>query len=199
MKYGLAIIITLSALLQVRAQINFDRYHSGYYTDKAGHKITGLIRYWNGENSEIEFKSDKKAKKQKILPADCSEFVLDSTMRFIKVSGFTIKAGIEEIDVYDRFIEVLEEGTVGLYRYYSMGIDAPINGVVTGGHIAVGTLIIKIDGEYIGLLWNVKKRKKMLEELGNKNMDAELLEILCRKDEGEMLDLMKAYNLKKAK
>lgn len=171
-------------------QIEFRKFYKGYYINNTGEKIEGFIKYIRGNNGRIEFKKNEEDKKKKVQTIECSEFVLDSSIRFIKAGGFYAKMGISNEYIERDFLEVLEEGKVSLYKHYgTVGSYA-----IGNTYAEIENLVIKKEDFYVGLHPNIKKRKKELKERYADSPD--IIDILVYKDENEMRKLIKEYNIK---
>ncbi len=100
---------------------DFEKYQQGYYINEAGEKVYGLIRYIMGREARIDYKATESAKREKIYPSECKEFVVGNQTRFIRVTqSFEIKAGVFKVIISDDFMQVLEEGKLSLVYHYSI-------------------------------------------------------------------------------
>lgn len=144
MKQLLSILI-ISTLIQFEA---VGQFKEGYYYDKDGAKVSGLLKFSYGGNAftdksdgdcSLLFKTNNRAKKVKLTTNDICCFVIEKDS-FSIIKNFRLNA----IVTYPQdFAKVLDTGKINLYVYYST-VDAvgPYGGVST-----VADWVVEKDGK----------------------------------------------------
>lgn len=104
---------------------SFAQYKTGYYYQKDGTKVEGLLRLEYGdhgfkskENGDcyISFKTTREDKREKFTAADICCFVIEKDS-FAVIKNFTLNFMVD----YPRdFAQVLQDGKIKLYLYYSV-------------------------------------------------------------------------------
>ncbi|MEI9908569.1 MAG: hypothetical protein WDO71_02215 [Bacteroidota bacterium] len=181
----------VSVALYAKAQLDYNSYRRGYYISNKGDTMVGYIRYLRGNRARIEYFATGDKKAVKIYPGNCPEFVLNDTIKYIRIDGgFSVKVGIGVINVFDDFIEVLETGKVNLYVHH--GISGAAN---FGGTVDWDNLVVRKDSSvYIGLHPNLDKRRREIEK--QLKGEDKLIEIFCREKVSEIRKGIKEYNSK---
>ena len=194
---------SVSTYAQETKQYEFTQ-KEGYYVNLKGEKIYGLILYMppyshNGLNKSgyIEYKSDKKAKKEKIKPEECKEFVVDE-FRFIQcLYPLQVKNGIIDQTIESDFLHVIAEGSLSLYLQYTIFINQSNPSIRRMGYSL--NMIVKKEGDkrYLRLPDFEKRRDAFLKELFPG--DQEVIEIFYQRGPNKILAALDAYNVKHKK
>lgn len=180
----------------------------GYYVNLKGEKVYGLIRYvapysqyGTNKTGFIEFKEDKKAKKQKIKPEECKEFVREDGFRFIQcLYPLEVKNGLFDQTIESDFLHVVMEGKCSLYYQYLPTIDQGSRTNPNDSRLAYNiNMIVKKEGDkrYLRLPVLDKKRDIFLKELFPG--DQEIIEVFYQGGPKKILAALDAYNLKHKK
>ena len=127
--------LTYSPTKKLTKVHNSDSYEIGYYFDKSGKKVSGLIKF---QDKKIWFKVGKKEYRNKIKPEDIKEFVI-GVDSFFTISKYYYKNSLKTKPVFVQFISTFNNYTFAKhYHFKSM--------VIQGQSPIVETYLVKSNG-----------------------------------------------------
>lgn len=94
-----------------------DSYEIGYYYEKSGSKVNGLIKF---EAKKIFFKQDKKELTDKIKPEEVSSFVIGIDS-FFSISKYYYKNTLKTTPVYVQFIASFDDYVFAKHYKFQVG------------------------------------------------------------------------------
>ncbi len=119
---------------------SYGQYKEGYYYQKDGTKVNGLLRLQYGGNGfkdksngdcYISFKETREHKRVKLTTKDICCFVIEKDS-FAIIKNFTLNFAVH----YPRdFAQVLQDGKIKLYLYYSV-----VSNTTSGGMMSSRTI-----------------------------------------------------------
>jgi hypothetical protein len=199
-KYFLTgLLLLCNALVYAQSHKSFYFGQSeGYYINMKGEKVYGLIRYVAplskialNKTGLIEFKAEKKAKKQILKPEEVKEFFVEGDFRFIScLQPLEVKSGMFDATVQSDFLQVVKEGFLSLYYQYT-----PSGSNSFGGMSYEINMIVKKEGDdrYLRLPLLKGKRKEFLMELFPG--DEDVIEVFNQNRPNKVLEALDSYNL----
>lgn len=113
----LLIILFLFSSFQ-RLSIDKEKFRPGYYLDGMG-KVEGYINFEYDSYDRFEFKKELAEKKTTKYVNECSGFSVDGAT-FCVIENVQMKIGIWKVSAERAFAQVLAEGSLNLYKVYSM-------------------------------------------------------------------------------
>lgn len=174
---------------------SYSQYKEGYYYTKDGAKVNGLLRLEYGdhlfrskENGDcfISFKETREDKRVRLTTADICCFVIE-TDSFAVIKNFDLNFAVS----YPRdFAQVLQDGKIKLYLYYSIASTMGSGGMMYSRNIR--DWVIEKDGQVEKLTKKAFKRLMLayLEDYPELKEKVESKELRYR----DAPEIIKAYN-----
>ena len=182
--------LTLLALIIVCQSIVAAPFKPGYYFDKDGKKIEGLIKFrratfsaFGSKPSSILFEESEDARPVKLTANDIAAFVI-GTDSFTIV--YNIKVNSVEGEYSKDFAKVVTTGPMNLYIHMSSSFDGR-NDYDNDCYV-----FSKDNKTYLGI-WNVKRQRTELADFFSANADLKA-RILNKEFDKKIPELVKEYN-----
>ncbi len=182
--------LTLLALIICCQSIVAAPFKAGYYFDKDGKKIEGLIKFrratfsaFGSKPSSILFEESEDAKTIKLTANDISSFVVGNDSFTIV---YNIKVNSAEGEYSKDFAKVVITGPVNLYIHMSSSFDG------RNDYDDDCYVFSKDNKTYLGI-WNAKKQRQELADFFSDNADLKA-RILNKEFDKKIPELVKEYN-----
>jgi len=182
--------LTLLGLIIACQSILAEPFKAGYYFDKDGKKIEGLIKFrratfsaFGSKASSILFEESEDAKPVKLTANDISSFVIGNDSFTIV---YNIKVNSVQGEYSKDFAKVVITGPMNLYVHMSSSFDGR-------NDYDIDSYVFSKDNKTYLAIWNVKKQREELADFFAANADLKA-RILNKEFDKKLPELVKEYN-----